>query len=191
MVSMFTRSLFGLLMALVFIVVVGVSPALADTHTVLPNGYFAITSSSASAIVPPGTTAAAIPLSGGSGGSASSSGHRTASIKTTIHSFLGAAIVDFKTSSNWSWKGRVVTAHSWNEPVVTRRGGGLTITYSKPDYGQHGWRSYGGKAHGCWYQSVTVTITESVLKIGILGQWQITHEYWLHGNGTYRWHSNY
>lgn len=163
------------------------APSFASTNN--QRGFYMVTSSGvagAKAL----SASNSIMYSGGTGGTASSRGSRSAYIKTTIYSLLGAPIVDIKTTSNWSWSSGVVTSHSWNEPVVTKRWGGCNIT-SKVTYGQSGWRVWNGRAHGCWYQSVKIHVVESILKIGIVGEWDIIHEYWLHGNGTYKWHSNY
>jgi len=175
-------------MVAVAIILTVTDSASAGKRTEFKNGYSIATSWATTG--GSSATAGTFRAAGGTAGTASASGSRNAYIKTTMYSLLGAPIVDVKTGSYWKWGSGVVTSHSWNQPVVTKRWGGCTITYSVK-WGVSGWRDWNGKSHGCWYQSVTVHVTESILKIGIVGEWDVIHEYWLRGNGTYKWHSNY
>ncbi|MBP6916760.1 hypothetical protein KBB76_00950 [Candidatus Saccharibacteria bacterium] len=128
--------------------------------------------------------------SGGVGGAASVSGSRKLSLTTTMYSLFGLKIVSVKTISNWSWKNGVVTKHSWDEPVVTKHSNAFNITYNVT-YGQYGWRTWRNKDHGCWYQTIKIHVVHSVAKVGVISEWDILHQYWLYGNGTYKWKSNY
>lgn len=174
-----------LVAAVVFIIAATAQTALAGTQTAyFADGSYAVSEDTSSG-QGLSSTGSLIPLSSGSGGTPSKSGYRTVWVKTTYYSVLGTVIITFKTSIYWEWKGSVVTTKHWNATQQTTPG--PFIFYDGTTNGPSGWQTWNGHAHGLWYGSRIGHFHQDIPGVGAIKRWHPLHEYWIRGNGTYRW----
>ena len=182
----------ALLMAVVFFAI-SVSPAMAASKSRREPISVSNAVTSGSTVAPPclrrvswhsqQAKAAGLPRHLARTGSAS---------RTFCRGWVYDPVVTVITKSYWNWSKGSVTYHSWDDPKITVDWGaaGTSVTWTI-SYGQRGWRPWHGKAHGEWFQSVSIHFHQSVfLHSATIADWVVTDQYWLHANGTWSVWSN-
>jgi len=179
-------------MAVVFFAI-SVSPAMAASKSRREPISVSNAVTSGSTVAPPVSTPSFLAFSTSqSGGTPSSSGSNWVSLTHVCRGWVYDPVVTVITKSYWNWSKGSVTYHSWDDPKITVDWGaaGTSVTWTI-SYGQHGWRPWHGKAHGEWFQSVSIHFHQSVfLHSATIADWVVTDQYWLHANGTWSVWSN-
>ncbi len=158
--------------------------------TFFPDGHYAVTEASISA-TKTATTGNITPMSStdlGWGGTATSSGSADAHVTTVVYSILGIKVYSVTSGVHFSWSNGIVQTHTRYEPTlqVDFRIPATSCTMTR-DWGQQWAFAWNGKATGGWYTSVVMHVKQAIMKYGIYGNMDITHEYKLQGNGRFWW----
>jgi hypothetical protein len=151
-----------------------------------PDGY-AVTQVTLSPIASANNQALAglaTPMASGSGGSSSYSGSRYAYVTTDFYD-LGVHTFRYKTGVYWEWKASTVTRVSWVQPQYYIYV--YLLYYGGSTYGPSTWQTWSGHSHGQNYRSITGNFYSAIVKYGTILNWDVFHEFWVRGNGTYSW----
>ncbi|MCX6728145.1 MAG: hypothetical protein NTV39_00020 [Candidatus Saccharibacteria bacterium] len=173
-----------IVLTLAVIVFSAILPALAKADS--PKFYVISTASSS------GKTTAVLSGRGASSsgwlGTPRSSGSSDAWVTSTIYNVFGKRVYAVRSGVHYSWSNGIVKTHTRYLPTLTVyvRIPATSCTMTK-DWGPEWPFTWNGKVKGGWYSSVTMHVSQAIMKYGIYGKVDFFHQYKMQGNGRCWW----